>query len=88
MLHDLNSACRYASHRIALKDGAVVAQGRPAEVVTADLVEDVFGMPCEEIAAPQTGTPLVVPAARNRRRIPLSLFANPPATRELRSPAR
>jgi iron complex transport system ATP-binding protein len=68
VLHDLNSACRYATHLIAMRDGRVVASGAPAEVVTASLVEEVFGMPCEVIPDPQTGTPLVVPAGRDRRR--------------------
>ena len=68
VLHDLNSACRYATHLIAMKDGAVVAAGDPSAVVTAELVEEVFGMPCEVIPDPQTGTPLVVPGDRARRR--------------------
>jgi len=67
VLHDLNHACRYATHLIAMKDGAVVAEGAPADVVTADLVEDVFGLPCRIIDDPVTGTPLVVPEGRPRR---------------------
>jgi iron complex transport system ATP-binding protein len=68
VLHDLNHACRYATHLIVMKDGAVVAEGDPAGVVTADLVEDVYGLRCSVIADPETGTPLVVPAHRTRRR--------------------
>lgn len=67
VLHDLNHACRYATHLIAMKDGAVVAEGAPGDVVTADLVEEVFGLPCRIIDDPVTGTPLVVPEARPRR---------------------
>ncbi|UKJ63078.1 ABC transporter ATP-binding protein [Cellulosimicrobium cellulans] len=67
VLHDLNHACRYATHLIAMKDGAVVAEGAPADVVTAALVEDVFGLPCRIIPDPVTGTPLVVPEGRPRR---------------------
>ena len=67
VLHDLNHACRYATHLIAMKDGAVVAEGVPGEVVTAELVEHVFGLPCRIIADPVTGTPLVVPEGRPRR---------------------
>ncbi len=68
VLHDLNHATRYATHLIAMKDGAVVAEGDPAEIITAALVESVYGMKCEVITDPQTGTPLVVPAARAVRR--------------------
>jgi iron complex transport system ATP-binding protein len=44
-----------------------VAEGDPTEIITADLVESVYGLKCEVIADPQTGTPLVIPAARGRR---------------------
>jgi iron complex transport system ATP-binding protein len=66
VLHDLNHAARYATHLIAMRDGRVVAEGAPGQVVTADLVEQVFGLPCRVIDDPETGTPLVVPAARRR----------------------
>ncbi|MCF3184051.1 ABC transporter ATP-binding protein [Streptomyces polychromogenes] len=70
VLHDLNQAARYATHLIALRGGVVVAEGPPAEVVTAGLVEEVFGVPCRVIDDPETGTPLVVPAARRARAVP------------------
>jgi iron complex transport system ATP-binding protein len=61
VLHDLNHAARYATHLVVMKDGAVVAQGGPTEVVTAELVEEVFGLPCLVIPDPLAGTPLVIP---------------------------
>ncbi len=64
VLHDLNHAARYATHLIAMRDGKVVAEGPPGEVVTAELVERVFGRRCQVISDPETGTPLVIPAAR------------------------
>ncbi|MFJ9077224.1 ABC transporter ATP-binding protein [Streptomyces sp. NPDC102278] len=67
VLHDLNHAARYATHLIALRGGVVVAEGPPSEVVTAELVEKVFGLRCQIIDDPQTGTPLVVPAGREAR---------------------
>ncbi|MFJ3882125.1 ABC transporter ATP-binding protein [Streptomyces sp. NPDC090077] len=67
VLHDLNQAARYATHLIALRGGVVVAEGPPAEVVTAELVEEVFGVRCQIIDDPETGTPLVVPAGRRAR---------------------
>ncbi|MFJ4487188.1 ABC transporter ATP-binding protein [Streptomyces longwoodensis] len=67
VLHDLNHAARYATHLVALKAGRVVAQGTPREVVTAELVEEVFHLRCQVIDDPETGTPLVVPAARRAR---------------------
>ncbi|MDR6437716.1 iron complex transport system ATP-binding protein [Paenarthrobacter nicotinovorans] len=61
VLHDLNHACRYATHLIAMKDGAVIAEGRPADVISAELVEHVFGLPCMVIDDPVSHTPLVIP---------------------------
>ncbi|MFD9635653.1 ABC transporter ATP-binding protein [Streptomyces violascens] len=66
VLHDLNQAARYATHLIAMREGAVVASGEPGSVVTAELVERVFGVRCQVIPDPETGTPLVVPAAPRR----------------------
>ncbi len=72
VLHDLNQACRYASHLVAMKDGAIVAEGDPAEIVTAELVEAVFGLPCIVIPDPVAGTPLIVPKGRGRGAGPLA----------------
>ncbi|MEV0783793.1 ABC transporter ATP-binding protein [Streptomyces sp. NPDC050423] len=67
VLHDLNQACRYATHLIVMRPGGTIAaEGAPATVMTAALVEDVFGLPCRIIDDPETGTPLMVPAAPQR----------------------
>ncbi|MFG2051400.1 ABC transporter ATP-binding protein [Micromonospora sp. NPDC048935] len=69
VLHDLNHACRYATELIVMREGRVLAQGPPAEVMTAELVETVFAMPCRVMTDPETDTPMVVPAGRQRRRL-------------------
>lgn len=69
VLHDLNHACRYATHLIAMRDGAIVAEGAPGAIVDAELVERVFGLRCRVIPDPETGTPLVVPASRRVARV-------------------
>jgi iron complex transport system ATP-binding protein len=62
VLHDLNLAARFCDHVIAMADGSIIAEGPPAEVVTAELVEKVFGLACIVIPDPIAGTPMVVPA--------------------------
>lgn len=61
VLHELNQACRYATHLVAMKDGAIVASGAPAEVFTEALVARVFGVEALIIPDPVTGTPMLVP---------------------------
>ncbi|AGL15074.1 ABC transporter ATP-binding protein [Actinoplanes sp. N902-109] len=61
VLHDLNQAARYADHLVVMRAGAIVAQGKPAEVMTADLIGSVFGLGCRIIDDPETHTPLVIP---------------------------
>ncbi|WP_254409746.1 ABC transporter ATP-binding protein [Streptomyces sp. AC495_CC817] len=64
VLHDLNQAARYADHLVVMSDGRVVTTGEPGDVLTAELVEQVFGLPCTIIPDPHTGSPLVVPRPR------------------------
>lgn len=60
VLHDLNQAARFADTIVMMRDGEVVATGTPADVVTADNVERVFGLPCTVITDPHSGTPMIV----------------------------
>ena len=66
VLHDLNQACRYATHLIALRDGKIIAEGAPKEIVTAQLIEKIYGLRCMIIDDPVAGTPLVVPLGRSK----------------------
>jgi iron complex transport system ATP-binding protein len=61
VLHDLNLACRYASHVVAMRDGRIVAAGTPGDVVDAELVRTVFGLEALVVPDPVSHTPLVVP---------------------------
>ncbi|MFI6638592.1 ABC transporter ATP-binding protein [Streptomyces sp. NPDC050504] len=61
VLHDINQACRYADHLVAMKDGRVIAEGVPTDIVDAALIKDVFDLPNVIIPDPVTDTPMVVP---------------------------
>jgi iron complex transport system ATP-binding protein len=65
VLHDLNLACRYADHLIAMKNGTIVAKGSPRDVIDAERVIDLYGMACEVIRDPVSDTPMVVPRGRH-----------------------
>jgi iron complex transport system ATP-binding protein len=64
VLHDLNHACRYAHHLVALRDGLVHAAGPPEAIVDEELVQAVFGLRARVLPDPVTGTPMCVPIGR------------------------
>ncbi|WP_318617487.1 ABC transporter ATP-binding protein [Sporosarcina sp. YIM B06819] len=64
VLHDINLAARYADHIFALRQGKLVAEGKPSNVITSDLIQDVFGLRCSVIKDPISGSPSVVPIGR------------------------
>ena len=68
VLHDLNLAARYADELVAMKEGRVHAIGAPAEVVTAELVEEVFGLANQITIDPVSGKPMVTPIGRHHVR--------------------
>ncbi|MDT0381741.1 ABC transporter ATP-binding protein [Streptomyces sp. DSM 42041] len=61
VLHDINQACRFADHLIAMRDGRVVAEGDPSKVVDSALIKEVFDLPSIIVPDPVTDTPMVVP---------------------------
>lgn len=63
VLHDLNQAARFADYLIVMKEGQVVAAGDSTSVITADIVESVYGLRCRVEPDPETGTPMVIPRA-------------------------
>ena len=69
VLHELNLACRYADHLIAMRDGRVMAAGPPSEIVTPVLVHEVFALRATVIECPVAGTPLVIPEGGRRTEI-------------------
>jgi iron complex transport system ATP-binding protein len=60
VLHDLNAALAHADRATLLSNGRVVASGAPADVLTAERIEEVYGQPVDVFPHPATGVPLVV----------------------------
>jgi ABC superfamily ATP binding cassette transporter, ABC protein len=61
VLHDLNLAVRYSDYLVVMKEGQVIASGAPAEIITAELLQDAFDLRARVIEDPETGDPLIVP---------------------------
>jgi iron complex transport system ATP-binding protein len=67
VLHDLNLAARYSQRLVAMKQGRIVAEGVPAEVLTEELLRTVFDLDAQIMTDPVAGTPLVVPVGKRHR---------------------
>ena len=44
VLHEINQAIRFSDSIIGLKDGNVLAQGNPEEIITSELLEQLYGV--------------------------------------------
>ncbi|KOA20035.1 putative siderophore transport system ATP-binding protein YusV [Clostridium homopropionicum DSM 5847] len=67
VLHDLNLACRYAHNIVAIQDKKIYAQGKPEDIITKEMVRDVFHMDSEITVDTLFGTPLCIPYGKGRK---------------------
>jgi iron complex transport system ATP-binding protein len=61
VLHDISLAARYSDHMVAMKDGEIVMEGTPDQVVTPGLLKEVFGLDAHVVLEPTDGRPHVIP---------------------------
>ncbi|MFE9324826.1 ABC transporter ATP-binding protein [Nocardia sp. NPDC052278] len=61
VLHDLNLALRYSDRLIVMRDGRIVAQGAPADIVDVALLREVFDLDASVLDDPVSGRPMIVP---------------------------
>lgn len=61
VLHELNQAARYSDYLIALKEGKLWTRGTPQEVLTTDLLRDVFGVEADVLVESSSGRPYSIP---------------------------
>ncbi|EKU48621.1 ABC transporter ATP-binding protein [Staphylococcus massiliensis] len=60
VLHDINQAIRFSDHLIAMKSGKIVSQGETHEVLTNEILEEVFNIDAELSTDPRTGKPMLI----------------------------
>ncbi|WP_210725884.1 ABC transporter ATP-binding protein [Modicisalibacter radicis] len=65
VLHDLNLAARYADVLVAMAKGRVYGLGAPEEVLTEQMVQEVFGLESRIMEDPVTGKPMMIPLGRH-----------------------
>lgn len=64
VLHDINLSARYADYLFAMRQGKLIAEGPPSEVITSQLIKDIFGLDSTIIQDPVSNSPSVVPIGR------------------------
>lgn len=67
VLHDIGQAARYADHLVVMKNGQIGFDGRPGEVVTPDMLAEVYDIDAEVFSDPVAGSPQISPKVRTRR---------------------
>lgn len=67
-MHDLTLAAQYCDRVVMLEGGRAYAMGPPGDVLTVDNIARVYGTDVFITSHPQSGTPVVLPASRRRRR--------------------
>ncbi len=65
VLHDINLSARYADYIFALREGTLIAEGKPSDVITKELIRSVYGMNSSVIRDPVSGSPYVLPKGRH-----------------------
>lgn len=69
VLHDLNQACRYADYLVAIAAGRIVASGKPDEVMTEEMIRQLFMLECRIVKDPVAGTPMCIPVGRKKSQL-------------------
>lgn len=64
VLHDLSIAARYADRIIAMKAGRIIANGPPNQIVTPELVHELYGIHAEVFFGPHQKSPTIAPAVQ------------------------
>lgn len=59
VLHDLNHAMEVSDHVVVIKDGEKYAEGRPEDVITQQMMWDVYHIECDIILVPGRNKPLI-----------------------------
>ncbi|MGJ7919260.1 ABC transporter ATP-binding protein [Neobacillus sp. LXY-4] len=60
VIHDLNHASRFSHQLVALKQGKIVKQGEADQVMTAEVIKQVFNIDTTIVTDPRTGKPAMI----------------------------
>ncbi|MBD8263032.1 MULTISPECIES: Fe3+-hydroxamate ABC transporter ATP-binding protein FhuC [Pantoea] len=58
VLHDINMAARYCDHLVALRQGAMIAEGDAEAIMQPEVLGGIYGIPMGILPHPQGGAPV------------------------------
>jgi iron complex transport system ATP-binding protein len=61
VLHDIAQAARYGDRLVVMCAGRIHSQGKPKDVVTPEMIREVYDLECDVYPDPLSGTPVVTP---------------------------
>lgn len=61
ILHDINLSIRYADNILAMKNGKLIAQGKPQDIITEELIKEIYDLDSIIIKDPETDLPMIIP---------------------------
>ncbi|PIE41726.1 MAG: hypothetical protein CSA49_02000 [Gammaproteobacteria bacterium] len=67
--HDLHLASQYGDRILLLKDGAIIADGNPEEVLTSNNLTDTYQLDTRIIKHPEILHPLIINLGRTRQHL-------------------
>ena len=66
VLHDINLSTRYADYIFAMKDGKLIHQGKPNDIITAESIKEIYGLDSVIINDPISNSPYVIPISKHQ----------------------
>ncbi len=61
VLHDLNLASEYSERVVVIKDGRILYDGLPLDIIDKEIIKRIYGIEVNIIKNPLSGLPLVLP---------------------------
>ncbi len=61
VLHDINLSSKYADHIFAMKDGLLIKEGVPKEIITPEIIHEIYGINSLVIKDPISNSPMMIP---------------------------
>jgi len=61
VLHDINLSTKYADYIFAMKNGHLILEGKPEEIITTESINQIYGINSMVISDPLSNSPFVIP---------------------------